>query len=156
MLFHELAHATRMLRGRQTHLPIQGRGGYGNIEEYFATVITNIYLSDKGLTELRGLYGNEEIHQNETTINFTKDEDVAIIVTDPLPKDWDVMRDPEHFYQNVDKLNVPPRQLMEIFKQDARGLLSRPGHASGDQAGLQSRAAALPGEPAHRHLKDGD
>ena len=44
-------------------LPIQGRGGYGNIEEYFATVITNIYLSDKGETALRGLYGNDEIHR---------------------------------------------------------------------------------------------
>ena len=54
-LFHELAHATRMMHGRMTHLPIVGRGGYGNIEEYFATVITNIYLSDKGQTALRGL-----------------------------------------------------------------------------------------------------
>jgi hypothetical protein len=34
---------------------------------------------------------------------------VAIITTDPLPKGWDVMRDPEHFYQNVDNLNIPPR-----------------------------------------------
>ena len=117
MLFHELAHATRMLRGRQTSLPIQGRGGYGNIEEYFATVITNIYLSDKGETALRGLYGNDEIHQKVSTLYFTKDEEVGIIITDPLPKGWDVMRDPEHFYQNIDKLNVTPRQLMEIFSK---------------------------------------
>ena len=117
VLFHELAHATRMLRGRQTHLPIQGRGGYGNIEEYFATVITNIYLSDKGETALRGLYGNDEIYQKVSRLYFTKDEEVGIITTDPLPKGWDVMRDPEHFYQNVDKLNVTPRQLMEIFSK---------------------------------------
>jgi hypothetical protein len=32
-------------------------------------------------------------------------------------KGWDVMRDPEHFYQNVDNLNIPPRQLMKIFSE---------------------------------------
>jgi hypothetical protein len=27
------------------------------------------------------------------------------------------MTDAKHFYQNVDKLNIPPRQLMDIFSK---------------------------------------
>ena len=144
-LFHELAHATRMIHGRMTHLPVEGRGGYGNIEEYFATVITNIYLSDKGQTALRGLYGNDHIRRNETTLNFTKDEEVQIVTTDPLPTGWDVMTDPEHFYQNVDKLDLPPRQLMEIFSK-TQGAFYR------DLANLPETKPAF--NPARLHYKE--
>jgi hypothetical protein len=114
VLFHELIHVTRMLRGRMTHVAVEGRGGYGNIEEYFATVITNIYLSDKGQTRLRGFYSNDSIRQNSREVKI-KDETIMVI-TDPLPKDWSVMKDPDNFYNNPDKLDIPPRQLMQIFK----------------------------------------
>jgi hypothetical protein len=117
VLFHELAHATRMIRGHMTHVAVEGGGGYGNIEEYFATVITNVYMSDKAPTAaLRGLYGNEHILQKTQVLNFRGD-DVAIVTIDPLPTGWSVMRDPEHFYENIDKLNIPPRQLMQIFSE---------------------------------------
>ena len=34
VLFHELVHTTRMLRGKQTHVEVTGRPNFGNIEEY--------------------------------------------------------------------------------------------------------------------------
>ncbi len=113
VLFHELVHVTRMIRGRLTHTEVKG-GGYGNIEEYFATVITNVYMSDKGQTRLRGFYSNDFIRQNRTTV-MVGDKEI-LVSTDPLPQDWSVMKDPDRFYDNVDNLSVPPRQLMQILK----------------------------------------
>ena len=113
VLFHELVHITRVIRGRETHTSVDG-GGFGNIEEYFATVITNVYMSDKGLTRLRGLYGNDSIRQKRTEV-WVNDE-IVMVKTDPLPKDWNVMKDPDKFYDNVDNLNPPPKDLMQIFK----------------------------------------
>lgn len=113
VLFHELVHITRMIRGRVTHTKVDG-GGYGNIEEYFATVITNVYMSDKGLTRLRGLYGNDSIRQNRTQVKVG--DETIMVSTDPLPKDWNVMKDPDKFYDNVDNLTPPPRDLMQTFK----------------------------------------
>jgi Effector protein len=115
VLFHELTHATRMIRGRMTHVPVEGGGGYGNIEEYFATVITNVYISEKAPTAaLRGLYANDLIRQTTRVLRL-KGDDVVIVTTDPLPTGWSAMKDPEHFYENIDRLNIPPRQLMQIF-----------------------------------------
>ena len=113
VLFHELVHITRMIRGRETHTQVDG-GGYGNIEEYFATVITNVYMSDKGLTRLRGLYSNDSIRQNRTQVKVG--DETIMVKIDPLPKDWNVMKDPAKFYDNIDNLNPPPRDLMQIFK----------------------------------------
>lgn len=93
VLFHELVHITRMIRGKETHIGVEGRPNFGNIEEYFATVIANIYLSDKGQdNRLRGVYSGGG------------------------PKDWSVMKDPDKFYDNVDKLTISPHDLMETFK----------------------------------------
>jgi NleD-like pathogen effector protein (putative zinc metallopeptidase) len=113
VLFHELVHITRMIRGQVTRTPVDG-GGYGNIEEYFATVITNVYMSDKGQTRLRGLYSNDSIRQNRTQVKVG--DETIMVSTDPLPKDWNVMKDPDKFFDNVDKLTPPPRDLMQIFK----------------------------------------
>jgi hypothetical protein len=113
VLFHELVHITRMIRGRLTRTTVDG-GGYGNIEEYFATVITNVYLSDKGETRLRGLYSNDSIRQNRTHVKIG--DETILVSTDPLPRDWNVMKDPDKFYDNVDNLSPTPRQLMQVFK----------------------------------------
>jgi hypothetical protein len=113
VLFHELVHITRVIRGRETHTSVEG-GGYGNIEEYFATVITNVYMSDKGLTRLRGLYSNDSIRQKRTEVKVNGE--IVMVKTDPLPRDWNVMKDPDKFYDNVDNLNPPPKDLMQIFK----------------------------------------
>jgi hypothetical protein len=93
VLFHELVHVTRMTRGQMTSVAVTGRPEFGNIEEYFATVITNIYLSEKG-ARLVGTYGHPA-HP---------------------PKDWALMKDPDGFYGNNDGLSIPPSQLMETFK----------------------------------------
>jgi hypothetical protein len=113
VLFHELVHITRTIRGRFTHTQVDG-GGYRNIEEYFATVITNVYMSDKGETRLRGLYSNVSIQPNRTKVKVGDKE--ILVATDPLPKDWSVMKDPDRFYDNVDNLNPAPRDLMQTFK----------------------------------------
>jgi hypothetical protein len=95
VLFHELVHATRTIRGKETHVPVDGRPDFGNIEEYFATVIANIYLSEKDPNApLRGVYA---------------------LPAHPT-KDWSVMKNPDGFYDNNDGLSMSPHQLMETFK----------------------------------------
>jgi hypothetical protein len=99
VLYHELVHATRMIHGTMTFRKVRGRPHFGNVEEYFAVAITNIYLSEKGV-RLRGAYdpGSEE---------------------NP-PKDWSVMKHPADFYGNIDKLSLPPAKLMDEFKRTQR------------------------------------
>ncbi len=116
VLFHELVHITRMIRGRVTHVKVDGKGGYGNIEEYFATVISNVYLSDEGQIKLRGFYSNDFIKQNKREVKINGE--TVMVIIDPLPKDWSVMKDPDNFYNNPDNLDIPPRQLMQIFKDE--------------------------------------
>lgn len=82
VLFHELVHVTRQLRGRMTHVAVEGNG-YGNIEEYFATVLANIYLSDKGETRLRGYYSNDFIREKRKPVVVGKQE--VMVVTNALP-----------------------------------------------------------------------
>ena len=95
VLFHELVHATRIIRGKKTSVTVEGRPNFGNIEEYFATVIANIYLSEKG-KDLRGAYAPDS--------------------ADP-PKDWSVMKDQDGFYRNNDGLSMPPDRLMDTFQR---------------------------------------
>src|SRR4030095_13576651 len=71
-------------------------------------------MSDKGLTRLRGLYSNDSIRQKRTEVKVNGE--IVMVKTDPLPKDWNVMKDPDKFYDNVDNLNPPPRDLMQTFK----------------------------------------
>ncbi len=95
VLFHELAHITRMIRGQETHIAVEGRPNFGNIEEYFATVIANIYMSEKGQdARLRGVYSMGKPNP---------------------PKNWSVMKEPDKFFKNVDGLSITPSQLMDMF-----------------------------------------
>lgn len=97
VLFHELVHATRRIRGKMTSVPVEGRPNFGNIEEYFATVIANIYLSEKGKeARLVGAYAPDSANP---------------------PKDWSVMKDPDGFYRNNDGLSIPPDRLMDTFQR---------------------------------------
>jgi hypothetical protein len=73
-------------------------------------------MSDKGAVTLRGAYSNDSIRQERSE---KKVGDEIIVATSPiLPADWSVMKDSEKFYDNVDKLSIPPRQLMQIFKDN--------------------------------------
>ena len=47
VLFHELVHAARYLGGDFKKTPIPKMPEYDNEEEYFAVLITNIYISEK-------------------------------------------------------------------------------------------------------------
>jgi hypothetical protein len=97
VLFHEFVHVTRMIRGQESSVTVDGRPNFGNIEEYFATVIANIYLSEKGKeARLRGAYAPDSANP---------------------PKDWSVMTDPAGFYGNNDGLSIPPDRLMDTFQR---------------------------------------
>jgi Effector protein len=113
VLYHELVHVSRQVRGKMTRLPVEGKG-FPNIEEYFATVITNIYMSDKLETRLRGYYAPDFLRQEYRHWKINGEE-IALII-DPLPNDWDLMQDPDAFYDNPDNLSISPRQLMGIFR----------------------------------------
>jgi Effector protein len=68
VLFHELVHASRQMRGVQDHMPVNK--GYDNLEEYHAEVLTNIYLSDKGQTVFSGNHGGSVILKGADADNF--------------------------------------------------------------------------------------
>ena len=97
VLFHELVHASRQMRGVRNEIPVNA--GYGTQEEYLAVVLTNIYMSEKGQWRFRashGAWGEDETPQGANAILQGGDAD------------W--------FLRNVQKVNLPPRQLMENFK----------------------------------------
>ena len=87
VLLHELVHASRQMRG------VRFKGSvnkdFDNEEEFIAIVIDNIYLSEKGQTDLRA---NHNGHKR-------------------LPTGF---RD--HFLDNWQHLDQPPRWLIEAFR----------------------------------------
>lgn len=60
VLFHELTHALRFAAGKSNCVSMTGKyKSYGDEEEFYAIVISNIYLSEKGKTDLRADHGFE-------------------------------------------------------------------------------------------------
>jgi hypothetical protein len=54
ILFHELVHAARFVGRDFSQIPLSGgMAGYDDEEEFFAVLITNIYLSEAGRANLR-------------------------------------------------------------------------------------------------------
>ena len=109
VLFHELVHIARMLRGKVTSAPVIGSAGFGNIEEYLATVLANIYISEKwwpGQTPLRGIYNKEGAAS--------------------------VLKDPDHFASNAGA-DLLPKQLMDIFKNTQPAFYSALAHLPKDK-----------------------
>src|SRR5262249_22867075 len=53
LFLHELTHSLRHLRGQTECIPTVVPG-YGNQEEFFAILVTNIFMSECGKTALRG------------------------------------------------------------------------------------------------------
>jgi hypothetical protein len=113
VMFHELVHVTRMLRGKLTLFPVTGGGGYRNEDEYLATTIANLYLSEKG-KNLRGAYREEGANKSRVR-KIEIGGKVRFRVVDPPPRDWRVMKDPDKFYQNPDKTSMSPRELIKRF-----------------------------------------
>jgi Effector protein len=87
VLFHELVHATRDMRGVMNDMPVNK--GYDNLEEYLAEVLTNIYLSDKGQTVFSGNHGGSVILRGA---------------------------DADNFLHNSQKVDVPPTMLIQNLK----------------------------------------
>jgi hypothetical protein len=59
VLLHELVHATRKIRGVLYRMSVSG--GYGNQEEFLATLVANMYRSEKGLKQFFD-YGGRPIN----------------------------------------------------------------------------------------------
>ena len=55
VLLHELTHATRKVRGVVYRMPVSG--GYGNLEEFLATLVANMYRSEKKLQQVHDYHG---------------------------------------------------------------------------------------------------
>ena len=116
VLFHELVHVSRQFRGALTGVPVSDKkAGFGNQEEFLATTIANLYLSEKG-KPLRGVYTIPEKPKREIQVKGQS----KFWVIDPMPKGFAVMQAPEKFYQNPDNVDPSPRRLMQVFK-DAQG-----------------------------------
>ena len=98
VLFHEMVHASRQMRGVHDDLPVNA--GYRNQEEYLAIVLTNIYMSEKGQWRFRASHGHWD--------------------ADEVPKGANALLqggDADWFLRNVQHVNLSPRQLMENFKR---------------------------------------
>ena len=52
VLYHELVHACRYVNGKMDAIPMDKH--YTDAEEFLAIMLTNIYMSEKGQTKLRG------------------------------------------------------------------------------------------------------
>lgn len=87
VLYHELVHATRELKGIRSKRPVNRN--YDNEEEYLAVVITNIYLSEKwgGTSWLRSGH----------------DAGTRLIA-------------PGLFLENSEGIDYPPRELIKAFR----------------------------------------
>jgi hypothetical protein len=85
VLLHELVHACRDVRGMSYMMAVSGN--YDNEEEYLAIVIVNVYLSEKGKTDLRAN------HKGHT-----------------------VLKDPDKFL-DLKTVDLKPRVLIERLRQ---------------------------------------
>jgi hypothetical protein len=101
LFLHEMVHGLRQMRGQLESIPTRVPG-YANEEEYFAILVTNIFMSECGKTVLRGEYNRTgvlsgavatsegflgkgvtpslEQHQNRWLVNklLTQDYDLCI------------------------------------------------------------------------------
>lgn len=71
LLVHELVHALRMLRGQSDCIPTR-QEDYDNEEEFFAVLVANIYVSEKGnATALRANHHGGGVLRQELNTNET-------------------------------------------------------------------------------------
>jgi hypothetical protein len=84
IMYHEMVHAARQMRGVQEDIRVNA--GYDDIEEYLATVITNIYMSERGKTAFGGDQGTG------------------------------TLKNPEKFLDNAQRVNLSPRELIRKLR----------------------------------------
>ena len=109
VIFHELVHVSRELRGLMTLLP--AGEDYKNEDEYLATLITNLYLSEKG-KGLRAVYNDQK---PVSTVKVGGE--AKFWVVERPSKDWNVMKDPDNWYHNPGHASMSPRQLIQRFQK---------------------------------------
>jgi hypothetical protein len=146
ILFHELVHVTRMFRGHMTSAPVEGPANFGNIEEYLATAITNIYISEKGPGQppLRGVYRDTsplgKVYQYDGTVKR---------IVEPLPSYWNWLKDEDHFAFNAG-VNLLPRELMDIFQKTQPDFYSALAHLPKEKPKFNPAGQHLRGEDDNR------
>jgi hypothetical protein len=146
VLFHELVHVTRMFRGHMTSAPVDGPANFGNIEEYLATVISNIYISEKGPGQppLRGFY-----RVTPKVRRVTRADGTVKRIVEPLPPNSNVMTDPDHFAFNAGA-NLLPRELMDIFQKTQPDFYSALAHLPKEKPKFNPAGQHLRGEDDNR------
>jgi hypothetical protein len=97
VLYHELVHASREMRGVLDQLPVDA--GYSDKEEYLAVVLANIYMSDKWQIAFRASHDDWPAGVVPTGAN-------AVLVG----------ADAWNFLKNVQHVNLKPQDLLENFR----------------------------------------
>jgi Effector protein len=99
VLFHEMVHATRYMHGVSGERAVNK--GYENQEEFFAVVLANIYLAEKGRMDLRASH-----HGHHTLMN------------------------PLAFLENTQNITPTPRVLMQQLHDEQRRFFKELGSIS--------------------------
>jgi hypothetical protein len=110
VLCHELVHAGRQMKGLESNRALGANAvdkKYENEEEFVAIVVTNIYLSEKKQSKLRGTHDLKEVKDAQG--------DVVGIKADRLFQ-------AQHFLQNWQGTTLPPSELMEKIRYRQRSL----------------------------------
>jgi hypothetical protein len=104
VLFHEMVHASREMRGVLDRVPVDR--GYDDQEEYLAVILTNIYLSEKGQTVFRGDHRLGKIYSNEEDILLSNPQHVSM---SPVTLLENFKSSQPDFYRALAHLPTPPR-----------------------------------------------
>jgi Effector protein len=94
VLFHELVHASREMRGVFFRMPVNK--GYDDLEEYIAIILCNIYLSEKGQETFRG---------NHRSRTFSPDYFMSLRGADA-----------NNFLTNSQRVDTRPTMVIQNFK----------------------------------------
>src|SRR5262245_16369942 len=70
IIFHEMVHASRQLRGIQDETGVRA---YDTLEEYIAVVITNIYMAHKGKAKLAGDHDKGTLKDPAHFLDYVQD-----------------------------------------------------------------------------------
>lgn len=69
VIFHELVHAARQMRGLQETNGADDYGDYDTLEEFLAIVVANIYMSERGLKGLLGGHDDKKLKNPDKFLN---------------------------------------------------------------------------------------
>jgi Effector protein len=133
VLFHEMVHASRDMRGKSDRKP--ANAGYGDQEEYLAIVLTNLFLSEKGQLIFRASHdewdgywvGDKNKQCPKMPAKDTLPEigaNYSIIKWGDPDKDCPQKRansilegpDADNFLKGVQNVDLPPTKLIEAFR----------------------------------------